>query len=68
MKDFLARSKKAVAGAVVGAATALVTTVPPAIADGVFTLDELWPVLTFALGGAVVGFAGVWVAPANKTD
>lgn len=68
MNDFLARSKKAVAGAVTGAAAALVGSLPAALADGVFTLEELWPVLTLTIGGAVLGFAGVWIAPANKTD
>jgi hypothetical protein len=63
--SFLAKSKKAVAGGIAGAATALVTTVPSAVGDGVFTQAEFWFVATTTVGAFVVGFATVWVAPAN---
>lgn len=63
--SFIAKSKKAVAGGIAGAATALVTTVPPAIGDGVFTTAEFWFVATTTVGAFVVGFATVWIAPAN---
>ena len=65
---FLARSKKAVAGGITAGAAALATSLAPAIADGIFTWpDEFWPVATFTIGGFVLGFAGVWAAPANES-
>ncbi|WP_137843871.1 hypothetical protein [Microbacterium sp. 2FI] len=69
MSTFLSRSKKAVAGGCAAAAVALGTTLQPAIADGVFVWpDEFWPVATFTVGAFLVGFAGVWAAPANDTS
>jgi len=69
LADFIPKSKKAVAGGIAGAAIAITTHLPPAIADGVFEIPgELLPVLTWTLGGFVLGFAGVWIAPANKVD
>lgn len=65
---FIARSKKAVAGAITGAAIAIGAQLPGAIADGVFTVPEFWTVFTFTVGGAVIGFAGVWAAPANASE
>ena len=64
--SFLARSRKAIAGAISGASVAILAQLPALISDGAFTGDEFWAALTFALGGAVIGFAGVWAAPANK--
>ncbi len=58
MKDYIATCKKAVAGAVSGAAIAFTA----AAADGHVTLVELGGVAL----AAAVGFAAVWATPANS--
>lgn len=57
--------RKAIVGATIGAATALGGTLPPQIADGVFTLAELSFTATITIGAAILGFAAVWRVP-NK--
>lgn len=64
--SFLARSKKAVAGAIAAGVTAGASAIAGALADGVITTDEWWSALGLIVGGAAVGFAGVWAAPKNK--
>lgn len=63
---FLARSRKALAGGITGLVTGTAgTALVAAIADGVISSQEGWTILAAAVGGFLVGFAGVWAAPAN---
>ena len=63
---FFARSKKALAGGITGLLTGGVTgTISTALSDGTISGAEGWQILGFAVGGFVIGFAGVWAAPKN---
>lgn len=57
--------RKAFVGATIGAATALSGTLPPQIADGIFTTAEFSFTATITIGAAIIGFAAVWAMP-NK--
>ena len=65
--SFLARSKKAVAGGAAGAVTGALASLKTALADGQIDTTDLWTIAGSAIGGFVVGFATVWLAPANAT-
>ena len=65
--SFLARSKKAIAGAVSGAVAAGSTALTTALADGSIDQADAWIIAGAFVGGAAVGFATVWAAPANAT-
>lgn len=65
--SFLARSKKAVAGGITGAAAAGSTALTTALADGAINDGDVWLIVGAIVGGFAVGFAGVWAAPANET-
>lgn len=65
--SFLARTSKAVAGAITGAVTTGGSALTLAMADGHITSSEGWTIAGAVVGGLVVGFAGVWGAPANKS-
>lgn len=67
MKDFLAKSRKALVGGGAAAATALSVNLAPAIADGVFTVAEFWATFTWTVGAFVIGAAAVYRVP-NKQD
>lgn len=60
---WFAKTRKAAVGAVAGAATAIVGTLPTQLGDGVFTVAEFWFTFTVTVGAAVVGFAAVWATP-----
>jgi len=64
--SFLAKTSKAFAGGVTGLVAAVGTSVGVAFADGKFDESDIWVTLTALIGGFVVGFAGVYAAPANK--
>lgn len=64
--DFFARSKKALAGGAAGAVTGVGTAFSSAIADGTISEGDAWLIAGAAVGGFVVGFTGVWVAPKNQ--
>lgn len=64
---FLARSKKALAGGIAGLVTGgLGSAISAAFSDGTVTGAEGWQILGVAIGGFLVGFATVWVAPKNE--
>lgn len=60
---FIAKSRKAIAGAVSGLAVAVTPLIVSQTSDGVFTSDELMFTLTVGAGAAVVGFLSVWYVP-----
>lgn len=64
--SFLAKSRKALAGGITGLVTGSVgTSIAAAISDGTITSGEAWGIVGVAVGGFVLGFAGVWAAPRN---
>ena len=66
--SFLARSKKAIAGGITGlAAGGAGAAVSAALADGAVEGAEIWQIVALALGGFLVGFGGVYLAPKNAT-
>jgi hypothetical protein len=67
MKDFLAKSKKAIAGGIAGAVTAAGTAIATAFADGAFDQADAWIVASAVVGGFLVAAATVYAAPANAT-
>jgi hypothetical protein len=65
---FLARTRKAVAGGIAGLATGGIgTAITSAVSDGTVTGAEGWQIVTIAIGGFLVGFGAVFLAPANAT-
>jgi len=65
--SFLARSKKAIAGAVAGAVTSGSAALTTALADGSINQADAWIIAGAIVGGAAIGFTTVWAAPANAT-
>lgn len=63
--SFWAKTKKAIAGGIAGAATAAGGAISTAFADGDFSQADLWTVIGLAVGGFFVGFAAVYAAPKN---
>lgn len=63
---FLATARKAVAGGIAGLiAGGAGSAIAAASADLTITAAEWWQIAALAFGGFVVGFAGVYAAPAN---
>lgn len=63
VKSWIPTVRKAFTGAVTGAATALIGTLPPMLSDGVFTVPEFWFAFTVTVGAGIIGFATVWKVP-----
>ena len=63
--SFLAKAKKAVAGGIAGAATAIGGGMATAFSDGSFSQADAWTVAGLAVAGFVIGFAAVYAAPKN---
>ena len=63
--SFLATAKKALAGGIAGAATAVGGGLATAFADGAFSEADAWTVAGLTIGGFAVGFAAVYAAPKN---
>lgn len=67
--SFWARTKKALAGGIAGLTTGgLGSAITAALSDGAVSGDEVWGIVALAVGGFVVGFGAVYVAPANATN
>jgi len=67
--SFWARTKKAFAGGIAGLTTGgLGSAITAALSDGAVSGDEVWGIVALAVGGFVVGFGAVYVAPANATN
>lgn len=66
--SFFERTKKAFAGGIAGLATGGIgSSITAALADGAITGDEVWGIVTLCIGGFLLGFATVYVAPANES-
>lgn len=63
---FLKRNAKAVAAGITGAVTAVGTALATTLSDGKIDGGEVWVIASALVGGLVIGYAGVWNAPANK--
>ncbi len=63
--SFIAPTKKANARAVSGAVAAGSTARTTALTDGSIDQADAWIIAGAIVGGAAVGFATVWAAPAN---
>lgn len=60
---FFATTRKAFAGGIAGAATAVGGSLSTVFADGAVSGAEAWLLAGAGVGGFVVGFAAVWRVP-----
>lgn len=63
---FFNYAKKGFVSGFAGLAVSVVATVPPQVADGVFTFPELMFTVTCAIGAGVVGFFAAYI-PKNES-